>query len=65
MKIVMDFVPNHTSNESEWFVASSDPTHENHEKYKDYYVWVDGTQDKLPNNWVGNNLLLAYKAMLF
>lgn len=49
----MDFVPNHTSNESEWFIASSDPNHENYEKYKDYYVWVDGVEGTPPNNWVG------------
>ena len=52
MKLVMDFVPNHTSDKSLWFIASSDPNHEDHEKYKDYYVWVDGDETAVPNNWV-------------
>ncbi|XP_047118857.1 uncharacterized protein LOC124799287 [Schistocerca piceifrons] len=50
--VILDFVPNHTSDKHEWFVASSDPTHENHEVYKDYYVWLDGKGNgSLPNNW--------------
>ena len=55
MKLIMDFVPNHTSNESEWFVASSDKNHADHQVYKDYYVWVDGNgtyRNETPNNWV-------------
>ncbi len=42
LKIIMDLVINHTSNEHEWFKksAAGDP------KYRDYYIW----QDK-PNNW--------------
>ncbi|XP_047112731.1 maltase 2-like [Schistocerca piceifrons] len=52
IKVVLDFVPNHSSDEHEWFIASSDPTHENYEKYKDYYVWVDAKEDgSVPNNW--------------
>jgi len=51
MYLVMDFVPNHTSDQHEWFLASSDPNHPEHEKYKDYYVWVDGVQGTTPNNW--------------
>uniref|UniRef100_T1JED2 alpha-glucosidase n=1 Tax=Strigamia maritima TaxID=126957 RepID=T1JED2_STRMM len=52
LKIIMDFVPNHTSNTSVWFqksVKREDP-------YTDYYVWVDGKgnhKDQLPNNWLG------------
>ncbi|XP_049791269.1 maltase 2-like [Schistocerca nitens] len=52
IKVILDFVPNHSSDEHEWFIASSDPTHENYEKYKDYYVWVDAKEDgSVPNNW--------------
>ena len=48
----MDFVPNHTSDKHKWFIASADPGHAEHEKYKDYYVWVDGVKGTYPNNWV-------------
>ncbi len=42
IKIVMDLVINHTSDEHEWFKKSR----AGDEKYKGYYIW----QDK-PNNW--------------
>lgn len=52
IKIVLDFVPNHSSNQSEWFLKSIDK----HPDYKDYYVWanakmVNGKRTP-PNNWV-------------
>jgi alpha-glucosidase len=58
LKVILDFVPNHSSNEHNWFVESEN----GNETYKDYYVWhagkpgtdVDGRLD-VPNNWVSNN----------
>lgn len=56
----MDFVPNHSSDEHEWFVKSSDPNNPEYEKYKDYYVWVTPNFDNeteapiIPNNWVSS-----------
>ena len=48
MKIIMDLVVNHTSDEHEWFQKSRrrvDP-------YTDYYIWRPAGEDgKLPNNW--------------
>ena len=59
LKLIMDFVPNHSSNEHEWFLASSDPDHENFEIYKDFYVWAEKNTDPsycngqtVPNNWI-------------
>ena len=59
IQVIMDIVPNHSSNEHDWFLASSDPTHEDHEKYKDYYVWKPARDPSsnicnstYPNNWV-------------
>ncbi|VVD05333.1 unnamed protein product [Leptidea sinapis] len=52
IKIVLDFVPNHSSNESVWF----DEALRGHEKYFDYFVWEDPVEDENgilhpPNNW--------------
>lgn len=50
MKVVMDFVPNHSSDQHEWFKLSENRT----AGYEDYYVWQDAntTTGKEPNNWV-------------
>ncbi|CAN9499619.1 unnamed protein product [Ophioblennius macclurei] len=49
LKLIMDFIPNHTSDRHRWFnlSRSRDP------RYEDYYVWTDcnATHPK-PNNWV-------------
>ncbi|MET0958864.1 MAG: alpha-glucosidase [Psychrobacillus psychrotolerans] len=48
IRIVMDLVVNHSSDEHEWFVesrASKDS------KYRDYYIWRDGKDGRPPNNW--------------
>ena len=49
MKIIMDLVINHTSDEHEWFQnALKDPDGE----YADYYLFKDGNGGKAyPNNW--------------
>lgn len=46
--LVLDFIPNHTSMKHKWFNASES----GEEKYKDYYVWVDGTKGTPPNDWM-------------
>lgn len=48
LKIVMDLVANHTSDEHPWFVESR-KSKDN--PYRDYYIWRDGTGDLPPNNW--------------
>lgn len=56
IKIIMDLVPNHSSNEHPWFIKS-----ENREEgYEDYYVWADPdkTTGGPPNNWVHNTSTL-------
>lgn len=47
IKIVMDLVVNHTSDENEWFIKSKDPS----SPYRDYYYWRKGKGKKTPNNW--------------
>lgn len=44
MKLIMDLVPNHTSNEHKWFIESR-KSKDN--PYSDYYYWFD----KPLNNW--------------
>lgn len=39
MRIMVEMIPNHTSDQHAWFQASRDPSHPEHQKYKDYYVW--------------------------
>lgn len=48
LKIVMDLVVNHTSDEHPWFIESR-KSKEN--PYRDYYIWKDGKDGKEPNNW--------------
>jgi len=48
LKLIMDYIPNHTSDKHVWFQLSRNGT----EPYKDYYIWVNCTADKPPNNWV-------------
>ncbi|MCL2806170.1 MAG: alpha-glucosidase [Treponema sp.] len=54
IRIIMDLVINHTSDEHEWFLKSRDPQ----SPYRDYYIWRPGKKDKNgrlkpPNNWTG------------
>ncbi|AZZ61115.1 alpha-glucosidase [Oenococcus sp. UCMA 16435] len=48
LKIVMDLVVNHTSNEHKWFQESQKGKDN---PYRDYYIWRDGKNDSAPNNW--------------
>jgi glycosidase len=59
MRLIMDLVVNHTSDEHAWFVNSRDPNSE----YRDYYFWAEGREvdddggqhgpegEAPPNNW--------------
>lgn len=48
IKLVMDLVVNHTSNEHPWFLESK-KSKDN--PYRDYYIWREGKGKKAPNNW--------------
>lgn len=55
IKVVLDLVPNHTSNESVWFQEAL----KGNEKYYNYFVWEDGVIDENgnrqpPNNWLSH-----------
>ncbi len=48
IRIVMDLVVNHTSDEHKWFIESR-ASRDN--AYRDYYIWKDSNDGKAPNNW--------------
>ena len=48
IRIVMDLVVNHTSDEHAWFVESR-KSKDN--PYRDYYIWKEPRDGKEPNNW--------------
>ncbi|XP_020278781.1 maltase 1-like [Pseudomyrmex gracilis] len=50
VKVILDLVPNHTSDKHEWFQKSL----VGEGKYKDYYVWKNGKNNNRlpPNNWI-------------
>uniref|UniRef100_A0A4X1SJS4 Amino acid transporter heavy chain SLC3A1 n=1 Tax=Sus scrofa TaxID=9823 RepID=A0A4X1SJS4_PIG len=52
LKLIIDFIPNHTSDKHAWFQLSRTRTG----KYTDYYIWHDCTQEDgitiPPNNWL-------------
>jgi len=52
MKLILDFVPNHTSSVHPWFLESRSSRHN---PRRDWYLWRDGSADGgPPNNWLSN-----------
>lgn len=50
LKIIIDMVVNHSSDEHEWFKKSKAGI----ESYRNYYIWRKGVDGKEPNNWRSN-----------
>ena len=50
IRVLLDWVPNHTSSEHPWFLdARSSRT----SRHRDWYIWRDAKPDgSLPNNWI-------------
>jgi len=49
LRIILDWVPNHTSSRHPWFLESRSSRDS---AKRDWYVWRDGHGDNPPNNWV-------------
>ncbi len=63
MKVVMDLVVNHTSDEHPWF---QEALKDKNSKYRNYYIFKEGKKDKdgnelPPNNWTSNFLGSAWE----
>ncbi|MDA9001674.1 alpha-glucosidase [Flavobacteriaceae bacterium] len=48
MKLIIDLVVNHTSDEHDWFIESKSSQNN---KFRDYYIWKEGDKKNPPNNW--------------
>ena len=52
LKVLLDFVPNHTSDRHPWFVESRSARDN---PKRDWYIWRDGAPDGgPPNNWISD-----------
>lgn len=52
LKVIMDYVPNHTSDLHPWFLESRSSRHN---PKRDWYVWAEPMPDgSPPNNWLGS-----------
>ena len=70
LRVVVELIPNHTSDQHPWFQASRDPSHPEHERYRDWYVWSDTDDaysdtriiflDSEPSNWTFDELRGQY-----
>lgn len=58
IKIVMDLVVNHSSDEHKWFIESR-KSKDN--PYRDYYIWKDPKDGHEPTNWGSNFSGSAWK----
>ncbi len=57
LKVIIDWVPNHTSDQHPWFLDSASGPGSDH---RDFYVWRDANPDGTPpNNWVSSFDLTA------
>ena len=48
IRVLLDWVPNHTSDQHPWFVESRSSRDS---PKRGWYRWHDGTPDRPPNNW--------------
>jgi len=70
LRVIMDLVPNHTSDQHAWFQASRHPSHVEHTRYRDWYVWSPTEQryleariifvDTEKSNWTWDPVRRAY-----
>jgi maltose alpha-D-glucosyltransferase/alpha-amylase len=70
LRVIADLIPNHSSDQCAWFQASRDPSHPEHETYRDWYVWSPTDEkyqeariiflDYEDSNWTWDEVRRAY-----
>lgn len=70
LRVIVELIPNHTSDQHPWFQASRDPSHPEHRRYRDWYVWSETDQkykdtriiflDSEVSNWTYDPVRGAY-----
>ena len=59
IRVILDFVVNHTSDQHKWFLDSKSSKNAEH---RDWYIWKDGKgPNQAPNNWMSTFGLSAWK----
>jgi glycosidase len=59
IRVILDFVVNHTSDQHKWFLDSKSSKNAEH---RDWYIWKDGEgPNQPPNNWMSTFGLSAWK----
>ena len=48
LRLILDLIANHTSDQHPWFRASREG------RNRDWYLWQEGSPDRVPNNWRSN-----------
>ena len=48
LRVIIDWVPNHTSDQHPWFREARASRHSGK---RDWYIWRDGSPERPPNNW--------------
>ncbi|XP_022096128.1 maltase 2-like [Acanthaster planci] len=52
MKLILEFIPNHTSDQHPWF---QDSRQGQNNDYSEYYIWADGTNGRPPQYTMGSD----------
>jgi maltose alpha-D-glucosyltransferase/alpha-amylase len=70
LRVIVELIPNHTSDQHPWFQASRNPQHPEHARYRDWYVWSETNmryaqtriifRDTEPSNWTYDPVRGAY-----
>lgn len=70
LRVIVELIPNHTSDQHAWFQASRNPNHPEHAHYRDWYVWSETDKryqdariifrDYEPSNWTFDEVRGAY-----
>ncbi|WP_125705847.1 alpha-glucosidase [Lacticaseibacillus daqingensis] len=58
IKIILDLVVNHTSDEHPWFIESRKSRNN---EFSDYYIWQNGDNGDAPNDWESRFMGSAWK----